>query len=376
MGASPSFLARSIGLLSMILAVAAARLSAAGCIGIGTSTSTLETEPVEPGETFFETRKFSFMGLTACDGQRIQESGTLSDFVGPGGGEYVINDGGSFFSTAMRGDACVFNRGCYSFASGSLQYALSVGAPSGRPTQHWDANYTETVTGKSSFVVHWTIHIGESFTDVPRSDPFYKKVETLLHNGITTGCSPTDYCPGQSISSGQLAMVLARALAGGGAHIPESGMVNDVPYDCAAGGVSLFSDVAPTDAVCKHVHYLAAQNVTFGCSATELCPSAQVTRGEIAEFVAQAIVAPGGDAAIPEHYLDSVTSRRYNCTPATPNLHFTDVPVTDPLCKYPHYLWAKGVISGCSPTTYCPGGSVTRDQMAKFVVDGFGLKLP
>jgi hypothetical protein len=376
MGGSLPYFARSIGLVATILAMTAGRLSAAGCPGISASTSTVEVSPVEPGETFVETRHFSFMGLSACDGQRVQESGTLSAFAGPAGGEYVIADGSAFFSAAMRGDACIFNIGCFSGASGSLQYALSVSAPAGRPARHWDASYTETLSGRSSFVVHWTIHIGESFADVPRSDPFYRKVETLLHNGITTGCSLTDYCPGQNIASGALAMILSRALAGGGANVAESGTVRDVPYDCTAGGVSLFSDVAPTDAVCKHVHYLAAQNVTIGCSATELCPSAPVTRGEIAEFVAQAIVAPGGDAAIPEHYLDSVTSRRYNCTPATPNLHFTDVSATDPLCRPIHYLWAKGMINGCSPTGFCPDGEVTRDQMAKFVVDGFDLRLP
>jgi hypothetical protein len=40
-----------------------------------------------------------------------------------------------------------------------------------------------------------------------------------------------------------------------------------------------------------------------------------------------------------------------------------------------NYLWARGIISGCSPTEYCPTGEVTRDQMAKFLVNAFKLTL-
>jgi len=370
-----SCLVRGGGAVAMALVMSASRLSAAGCTGIGLSTSVVETEPVEPGGHFSETRQLRFTGYShtpnSCLGS-VGETGTISDFTGPEGGEYVIDSGSTSSFGELRGAGCDFFLGvCFSTVSGSLDYELSVGAPAGRPAQHWDASFTETVTGTDPIVAHWTIHIGESFTDMPRSATFYKKVETLLHYGLTTGCSPTEYCPGQIVPTSQLATILARKLAGGGARVPASGMVNGATYDCTAGGVSLFSDVAPTDAVCKHVNYLAAQNVTIGCAANELCPSAGTTRGQIAKSLALAIVAPGGEAAVPER-----SPGLYNCSAANPRIHFTDVPVTDPLCKYVHYLWASGMIAGCSPTTYCPGGGVTRDQMAKFVVDGFGLKLP
>ena len=43
-------------------------------------------------------------------------------------------------------------------------------------------------------------------------------------------------------------------------------------YNCTAGGISLFLDVLPTDSFCKHVHYIAAKNVTRGLRARRVLP--------------------------------------------------------------------------------------------------------
>jgi hypothetical protein len=74
-------------------------------------------------------------------------------------------------------------------------------------------------------------------------------------------------------------------------------------------------------------------------------------------------------------YTDPGTGFSYSCDPGAPNIHFADVPASNPFCKHIHYLWAKNVVSGCGATTYCPGGTVNRDAMAKFLANGFGLKL-
>ena len=47
-------------------------------------------------------------------------------------------------------------------------------------------------------------------------------------------------------------------------------------------------------------------------------------------------------------------------------------------CRHAHYLWARSVVDGCSaiPTPqYCPSSLVRRDQMAKFLVNAFAMKL-
>jgi len=58
-----------------------------------------------------------------------------------------------------------------------------------------------------------------SFNDVPTSHPFFQYVEALKASGITGGCqvNPPLYCPDNSLTRGQMAVFLAKAL---GLHWP------------------------------------------------------------------------------------------------------------------------------------------------------------
>jgi S-layer homology domain len=155
-----------------------------------------------------------------------------------------------------------------------------------------------------------------------------------------------------------------------------SGTVTGQPYNCTSGGVSLFSDVSPTDIFCKGVHYIAAQNVTSGCAPALFCPFQKTTRAEMAIFIAKGTVAPAGGSGVPLTYgPDPVTGFSYSCDPASPSLHFTDISVSDSFCKHAHFLWAKGIIVGCSATQYCPTVNVGRDEMSKFLTNAFRLLL-
>jgi hypothetical protein len=92
--------------------------------------------------------------------------------------------------------------------------------------------------------------------------------------------------------------------------------------------------------------------------------------------VARAVVAPELGTAVPLTYgPDPVTSLSYSCDPANPKTHFDDVPASSPFCKHAHFLWAKGVITDCGTASYCPNDPVTRDAMAQFLTNGFGLNL-
>ncbi|MEM4284474.1 MAG: hypothetical protein QXS96_08320, partial [Candidatus Caldarchaeum sp.] len=57
----------------------------------------------------------------------------------------------------------------------------------------------------------WTLHIGPSFADVATNAFYYKPVETMLHRGITGGCTATDYCPLQTVTRSQMAIFISRA---------------------------------------------------------------------------------------------------------------------------------------------------------------------
>jgi len=291
-------------------------------------------------------------------------AGSFTAFEGPTGPRYkIIDDAANYGAWPSTGanitKSCVSTGNCYS---------IFVSSPETRPAQHWDASLTEQLAG--GYGTTWKIHVGGSFSDVSRSNPFYAKIETLLHNGITTGCAPNLYCPGEPISRSTMALFLARAIARGDANVPFTGTANGVAYSCTAGGTSLFSDVKPTDSFCRHVHYIAAQNVTLGCSPTQFCPDEPVSRLQMAALVAKAILAPQGGAGVPE-----TLGSTYSCDPASPNVHFTDVSAGSPFCKHVHYIWSQGIVNGCGPNEYCPDGDVARDQMAKFVANAFGLRL-
>jgi hypothetical protein len=318
---------------------------------------------LEPGETVLVEPAWSNSG--ASD---LTFTGSSPDFSGPGGATYTLNDNLGDYGTIAAGASA----NCHDATTDC--YEVAVSNPATRPVTHWDALLQENLS--AGLPKTWTLHVGKSFTDVPVTQPFYKKIEALLHNGITAGCTPTTYCPGQTVSRAQMAIFVAKGIAGSGAAIPSSGKVSANAYSCKLGGVSLFTDVSPTDIFCKQVHYIAAQNVTLGCSATEYCPGLTVTRLQMAAFVAKAVVAPAGGPGVPVTYgPDPVTGLSYSCEAGTPNVHFTDVPATDAFCKHVHYLWAKGIIAGCSATTYCPADPVTRDAMAKFLGNAFNLQL-
>ena len=300
-------------------------------------------------------------------GGTLALTGAAASFTGPSGAVYGTPDAAADYGDPGAGAtaSCADTGNCYS---------LSVSNPAARPATHWDATFTEQLSTGDSKI--WTLHVGKSFTDVPPSQLFYKKIETIFHAGITTGCSPTLYCPSQNVSRSQMAIFLAKAIAGSGAAIPQSGVVGSTPYNCVAGGASAFTDVLPTDSFCRHVHYIAVKNVTAGCGPSLYCPNDLVSRLQMASFVAKAMVAPGGGPAVPPTYgPDPVTGLSYSCETGSPNTHFTDVPATDPFCKHAHFLWAKGVVTGCTATTYCPDSDVARDEMAKFLGNAFQLVL-
>ena len=253
---------------------------------------------------------------------------------------------------------------------------MTVSNPPTRPATHWDAMFTETLSDGDPATVR-KLHIGQSFTDVPKTHTFYQFVERILHNGVTTGCTGTTYCPDDNVFRLQMAVFIARAQAGSDAAIPVSGTAQGNPYNCIGGGISQFTDIDPSNPFCRHVHYIFSTGVTTGCVTTpprQYCPADNVSRGQMALFIARAVA--GSDGAVPVTYgPDPVTGRSYSCNAGSPNLHFTDITTGDIYCRHTHYLWAKNVISGFPDNSYQPALNVSRGAMAKFLANGFNLKL-
>ena len=307
---------------------------------------------LEPGEEVLMVPSWANTGASG-----VSWTGALTGVSGTGSSYVTLLDNSADYGTVASGTAA----DCLT-ATGDC-YGLGISLPPTRPAAHWDFQTTETLPDTG--VMNWNLHVGGSFTDVPSTHAFYRFIETLLHSGITGGCTTTEYCPGGKVTRAQMAIFLARAMAGSDAAIPSTGY----RYDCSGGGQSVFNDIPPTAAYCRHVHYILTQGVTGGCTPTQYCPNGFITRGQMAIFLARILA--GSDAAVPSAYSDPNTGRSYDCNPGSPQIQFTDAGPSTVFCRHAHYIWARGIVDGCAADQYCPGGRVLRSAMAKFLTNAF-----
>ena len=286
---------------------------------------------LEPGETV---NVFTAWRNHAGSPQTI--TGTLTGITGPAGATYTITDG-----TANHGT--VPNNG--TSACGTDCYAVSVSNPNPRPVlPHWDASALESIVPDTQGQQkRWTLHIGGSFTDVPLNNPFYRFIETVLHHGITGGCTPTQYCPNDSATREQMAVFVLVAKEGTGY----------VPPACTT---PVFADVPASSPFCRWIEELARRGVVSGCGGGNYCPASSVTREQMAVFVLRML-----DPALNP--------------PACGVPVYNDVPATSAFCRWIEELTRRGVVTGCGGGNYCPTSPVTRAQMAVFIVVTFGLVL-
>lgn len=118
----------------------------------------------------------------------------------------------------------------------------------------------------------------------------------------------------------------------------------------------IFQDVPPSAPYFAQVNQMYAMGLTSGCSGSPLlfCPTASVTRGQVAVFFVRAIFS--SQTGNPENFT-------YGLTP-----YFSDVPSTHPFFKYVQKMKELGITSGTSATTYSPDNPVDHGQLAVFTV--------
>ncbi len=162
-------------------------------------------------------------------------------------------------------------------------------------------------------------------------------IEAIAAEGITKGCNPPIndlYCPSATVTRGQMAAFLVRAL-----DLPSTA---DAPFSDAAG---VFED---------SINRLAAAGITKGCNPptnTLFCPDSAVTRGQMAAFLVRALDLPST----------------------------TDAPFSDAAGVFEdsiNRLAAAGITKGCNPPDndlFCPNSPVKRDQMASFLTRALDL---
>jgi hypothetical protein len=289
---------------------------------------------MEPGEDVV-----AAPGWRNGTGTTIALSGAATAFAGPSvpGAVYRLVDGAAWYGPLANGAAssCDVTGDCY---------LVGVSVPSARPA-HWDAFLDETASWTGGTATHrWPVHVGASFTDVPPASPFYPFVETILHAAVTGGCGPEAYCPGSNVTREQLAVFVLR-----GRH--------DRYQAIPCGGFLEFDDVPAGSPFCGWIEDLVDRGVVRGCGPRTYCPTAPVTREQMAVFV---LATKEGHGYAP---------------PACGTPMFADVPASSPFCPWIEELARRGVVSGCGGGSYCPASAVTREQMAVFLTATFGLSL-
>ncbi|MGH9379390.1 MAG: S-layer homology domain-containing protein, partial [Thermoanaerobaculia bacterium] len=266
-------------------------------------------------------------------------TGSGEAFSGPGDSVYTIVDGDADYGAVDAGAeaSCTATGDCYS---------LSLSVPSTRPARHWDATFDELAS--TGLAKAWTLHIGDSFADVPDTNIFYRFVETIFHHRVTAGCSATDYCSAAGTARAQMPVFVLKALEGPGYE----------PSACQTG-TETFSDVPAASPFCRWIEELAARNVVAGCGGGQYCPDNTVSRDQMAVFTLKTL--EGGGFQPPACVSGSEM--------------FGDVPASSLFCPWIEELARRGVVAGCGGGNYCPAEPVARDQMAVFISKTFGLVL-
>ena len=284
----------------------------------------------EPGETVMVEPAY-FNG----DSAPLLLTGTFVNITGPAGANYGAPDNSADYgSIGSNADAsCLVTGNCYT---------VSVDDPAVRPAAHWDAVASELLSNGETKT--WTLHIGDSFGDVPDSHLFYAFIETIFHNGVTGGCGGTSYCPGNGALRKQMAVFLLKSRFGA-AYVPPA----------AAG---LFGDVPQADPFAPWIEDLYNRGITGGCSVSPLnyCPDNTVLRQQMAVFLLKTL--EGASYEPPE--CDGV---------------FDDVPCPSTFADWIEELADREITGGCGGDNFCPTNPNTRGQMAVFLTKTFGLIL-
>jgi len=113
-----------------------------------------------------------------------------------------------------------------------------------------------------------------------------------------------------------------------------------------------FLDVPPGAFARAEIGAVFNAGVTAGCGLHVYCPTSAVTRAQMAVFLLKASLGSS-----------------YTPPPATGGV-FADVGASDFAAAWIEDLYARGVTGGCAtnPLRYCPDSSVTRAQMAVFLL--------
>ncbi len=121
---------------------------------------------------------------------------------------------------------------------------------------------------------------GTVFGDVPTGSFAAAWIEELFHRGVTAGCGGSNYCPSSPVLRQQMAVLLLRTKFGS-TYTP-------------AAATGIFADLPMSDPNARWAEDLYNKGITGGCGVSPLrfCPTAPVTRAQMAVFISAAFGLP------------------------------------------------------------------------------------
>jgi len=192
---------------------------------------------------------------------------------------------------------------------------------------------------------------GRPFPDVPADSWAVGEIAACKGAGVVGGYGDGTYRPMVVVTREQMAGYIARALAGGDAHVP------------TGPPVATFPDVEAGAWAYRYVEYCAAQRVVGGYPDGRYWPLAEVDRAQMAVFVARAMAPLEERPGLPSYVAPTV--------PSFPDV--LDSGNTAWAYREVEYAREHGVVGGYPDGRYHPEVPVTREQMAAFIARAFGL---
>jgi len=183
-----------------------------------------------------------------------------------------------------------------------------------------------------------TAAAGASFTDVKPTLDHYNPIMNLAGRGIVKGYSDGTYRPDNKLTRGQASKILALAL-----KLDTKNVKNP-----------RFKDVDKTNGFYKYIAALENAGLISGFEDNTFKPNASMTRAHMAKAIDLGFKLEGKSTVNP----------------------FRDVSNSSWYAHHVKALVSNKVTKGKTATTFDPNSSITRAQMASFVVRTENIKVP
>jgi len=316
-------------------------LGAAGPLDLSDASFTISTPFASvalsslDGLSLRESRRMLLTAVGRAENTSMRYNLTHTKLVSPGVGPVLVEPVTGEVVLQTTGSRFCVN----SISPGGVETLI------GMPEADGEGRVTVHMRAAAQTIFYEIVAAGR-FRDVPIDYWAYDEIEACADASIVTGYVDGTYRPGWTVTRDQMAVYMARALAGGDEQVPTG------PAE------PTFSDVPADHWAYRYIEYAVDRGVVVGYAGGTYRPSLAVNRGQMAVFVARAMA--GGDAQVPPG-------------PAEPT--FPDVPSDFWAYKYVEYIAdpAQGVTEGYPDGTYRPESLCTRDQMAVYVTRAFDL---